>query len=179
MRIFVLTAFLLYAFATHAAGVTDARKEHEKREVQRIFEVLLSQMRPGDGRPWDVECVFDEKWLEDDGKALLTAREALDPKRQHPKKFCDRDERDKMASAAAQRLEGSNSWKRISVANMDFNYPKFNKALTRATVRHVGMNYSFFKGDKKDMPVGSIHSIYLRKKKLKWTMRIETDGIIN
>jgi hypothetical protein len=181
--------FLAVAIATHADAASASRQERERLEVRAIFSMLLSRMHPGDGWPsYDLPCVVPEKWMDywpDDGRAprsirphaLLTPRQALDPKGEHPQMFCDLAERNAKAKEAAKGLSGGD-FASITTADMSFSYPVFNRSLTRATLQHDGGNKHWFKSGREDF-VSSWRVIHLKKAKGVWMAKFVTLGIVN
>jgi hypothetical protein len=99
--------------------------------------------------------------------ALLTPRQALDPKGEHPEMFCDIAERNAQAKETAKGLSGDD-FARVTIADMTFSYPIFNRSLTRAWLDHEGGNTSWFKSGKKDF-VASWGVVRLKKAKGVWT----------
>jgi hypothetical protein len=189
MRAVAVTASaLVLVFSSDADAAGLSRLHREKMEVRAIFAMLIARMEPGDGWHFDVPCIFSEDWIDfvpnkgNSAKsvnphALLSLRDALDPKGQHPEKFCDRKMRNDQAKAAALALAGGDN-ARISTADMDFSYPIFNRGLTRAVLQHSGGNDSWLKNGKSDF-VSSWRYVYLRKRHGVWTARFETLGIAN
>lgn len=176
------------AASTHADATELSRQRREQTEVRAIFAMLLARMNPGDGLQYDVPCIFAQDWIAFDPNkgfsaksirphALLSLREALDPKAQHPEKFCDRKVRNEQARAAAAALSGDGN-ARITTADMDFSYPIFNRSLKRAILQHSGGNDIWFKNGKTDF-VSSWRYVYLRKRHGAWTARFDTLGIAN
>jgi hypothetical protein len=141
--------FLAVTIATHVDAAVVSRQERERLEVRAIFSMLLSRIDPGDGwSSYDLPCVVPEKWHDfwpDDGRAarsirphaLLTPRQALDPKGEHPQMFCDLAERNAQAKEVANGLSGDDS-AGVTTADMSFSYPIFNRSLTRTTLQHEG-----------------------------------------
>jgi len=181
--------FLAVTIATHVDAAAISRQERERLEVRAIFSMLLSRIVPGDGWPsYDLPCVASEKWRSyrpDDGwaarsirpHALLTPRQALDPKGERPQMFCDLAERNAQAKEVARGLSGDD-FVSVTTADMSFSYPIFNRGLTRATLKHEGLNAHWFKSGKTDF-VGSWRVVRLKKAKGVWTAKFETLGIAN
>jgi hypothetical protein len=182
-----LAASVLFAITSANAGEASLQRR-EQADVRAIFAMLLDRMTPGDGWHFDRPCVFSEDWIDlelDRGRsgksihphALLSLREALDHKGQHPERFCDRRVRNDEAKAAARALPGDDN-ERITTADMDFSYPVFARGRTRAILQHSGGNDSWFKNGKSDF-ISSWRYVYLRKRRGAWTARFETLGIAN
>jgi hypothetical protein len=139
--------FLAVTISTHVDAGVVSRRERERFEVRAIFSMLLSRIDPGDAvTRHDLPCVMPEKWSDfvpDDGHirphVLLTPRQALDPKGEHPQMFCDLAERNAQAKEIAKGLSGDDSV-HVTTADMSFSYPIFNRSLTRATLQHEGAN---------------------------------------
>jgi hypothetical protein len=181
--------FLAVITATQVDAAATARQERERLEVRAIFSMLLSSMVPGDGWPCcDLPCVVPEEWRDfwpDDGRAprpirpraLLTPRQALDPKGEQPQMFCDLAERNAQAKEVAKGLRGDD-FAGVTTGDMSFSYPIFNRGLTRATLDHEGANTHWFKSGKTDF-VSSWRVIRLKKAKGVWTAEFVTLGIAN
>jgi hypothetical protein len=111
--------FLAVTISTHVDAAAVSRQERERLEVRAIFSMLLSRIDPGDALTrHDLPCVVPEKWSDfaPDGGAghirlhvLLTPRQALDPKGEHPQMFCDLAERNAQAKEVAKGLSGDDS----------------------------------------------------------------------
>jgi len=184
----IATILLTLAFVlqTQASASSSSRDECEKQEVRAIFSMLLAELTGGDGWPIDIPCVIPEQWPDftnnNDGKiirvrALLTPREAMDPKGEHPEKFCDFKTRNTEAREKAKKLDGDDH-AHITTGDLSLTYPIFNSRLTRAKIQREGRNDSWYKNGKGDF-VASWGLIYLIKKKGAWTARFETHGIAN
>jgi len=187
LRAIMLVAGVLFASAPANAGERSEQRR-EQAEVRAIFAMLLARINPGDGWHFDRPCVFSGEWIDLDldkgfsGKrlhphALLSQREALDPKGQHPEKFCDRKTRNDEAKSAARELPGDDH-AGITTADVDFSYPVFARGGRRALLQHSGGNDTWFKNGKSDF-VSSWRYVYLRKRHGVWTARFETLGIAN
>src|SRR5215475_5896243 len=105
-------AVLMDVAPVQAGGIS--REAREKAEVRAIFAMLLARLEPGDGWGHDLPCVFSGKWddfIHEDGHVVhpppsLSLREALDPKGQHPDRFCDHAARNAQAKEMAKGLSG-------------------------------------------------------------------------
>jgi hypothetical protein len=181
-------AFGIWALVASASANASefSQQRREQADVRAIFAMLLARMTPGDGWHFDRPCVFSGDWIDLDrgfsGKslhphALLSLREALDPKGRHPERFCDRKARNDGAKVAARVLPGDDN-AGIRTADMDFSYPVFARGRRRAIVQHSGGNDVWFKNGKSDF-VSSWRYVYLRKRDGVWTARFETLGIAN
>ncbi len=179
---------LALAFGWPANAASLSHRQREKAEVRAFFAILLARMKPGDGWHYDVPRVFSEEWVDfirDEGRtarrirphALLNIRQAIDPKGEHPDRFCDRRERNARAREMVKALPDDNN-ARVTTADMDFSYPIFDRSLTRAILQHSGGNDSWFKSGRTDF-VSSWRNVYLRKRNRAWMARFEMLGIAN
>lgn len=177
--------FLTIGLVSQGDASELSRRTREKRETRAIFAMLLAKIRPGDGWAFDDPCVISERWpnyVERDGNvrqvdALLTPREAMDPKGAHPEKFCDVEARDTAMREKAKALQGDEHAS-VGTADIKLSYPIFNRRLTRARVQREGGNQKWYKNGKGDF-VASGGVIYLMKRRGVWRSNYETDWIAN
>lgn len=181
----IAAILLMLAFASQTQASASSRGEREKQDVRAIFAMLLTKLEPGDGWAFHMPCVISERWpdfMSPDGKirrvqALLTPREAMDPKDEHPEHFCDIETRNADAREKAKSLDGDDRAS-INTADMKLTYPIFNSRLTRAKIQREGRNDSWFKNGRTHF-VASGGLIYLIKQKGTWTARFENDWTAN
>ena len=107
---------------------------------------------------------------------MLSPHEALDPKGEHPERFCDYAVRAAQAAEMAKavpkdRLGG------VATADMRFSYPIFDRNLTHAVLQHTGSNQIFLRNGTRTVPAASFRNIYLTKKNGAWTARFELLGV--
>lgn len=149
----------------------------EQREVRAIFAVVLQLVKPGDGWSFDMPCVIPVRWpafVTPDGSAhpahaLLTPRQAMDPKGAHPDKFCDFERRDAAARTKAQSLPDGGG---VTTADLTLTYPIFSAQHTQALIQRVGRNQTWFKNGK-TIFAASGGVIRLTKRKGRWIARYE------
>lgn len=135
-----------------------------------IFDVLTSNL----GSPLETgnfDCVFAEEWPDGVARALLTPHQALDPHNKHGELFCDRAARHEEAQARSKALPAGDRRAHVEVKDIDYGYPKFNAATTRALLSFDVTERSF-RGGGLSLIEGRYCKAAMRKSKGKWRARV-------
>jgi hypothetical protein len=175
---------LLFCLPLSAFASETPREAREKAEVIAIFKVIMRHYADNPSK-YDYACLLGSDWessWRSEGqeqywpKALLTVREALDPERKTPERFCDRKARDAQAQVDAQNLPAGALVRMVQTTDLDFSYPDFSEDLHEARVFRSGMSNCFIPGPKKCEPDIVFVQIKLSKQSENWTAQYERIG---
>lgn len=164
------------AMTVRASAGGEVGTEKERSEVIALFDVVTSNAHESEGFWGNLECALGEDWYDNRERAVISLRDALDPKSEHAEMFCDPKARDDRMTEAAKALPEKRT---LTAGSMKFGYPKFTRNFTHATIRYSSLALEFHKGARDPFPTGHNGLIHATKKNGKWLPRWDVEGIVD